>query len=168
MPRLVELTNKILQQIMRFFLPNNIDNLSVCCKTHYILSVKNIPKHKEMKLQYYCASSISHKFSEWHPIFIVRSLFQKPDIAVYVGTLKIWSYSSARQPETSEKPTNTCNDLQNTLSAILYSFPCLTAKEKETCMEGLLFGRQSPALALRAFILSYLEKMEIRVGWSTY
>lgn len=165
MPRLLELPNKILEQIMRFFLPNNIDNLSVCCKNFYILSAKNFAKHKEMKLQYYCASSI---FSEWHPIFIVRSLFQKPDIAVYVGTLEIWSYSSARQPEISEKPTNTCNDLQNTLSAILYSFSCLTAKEKETCMEGLLFVRQSPALALRAFILSYLEKMEIRVGWSTY
>lgn len=128
MPQLKELPNEMLERIMESFLPNDVDNFSLCCKHFYALSTAKFPTHKQMKRQYSyasCSKGGPGKFGFTHPIFLLQTLLEPAVIGKYVKTMCLNKCSSSRET------LNTTKKIQEELKAIVQSIPYLTNYQKE-------------------------------------
>ena len=159
MPQLTELPNEILGHIMTFFLCDDIDNFSACCKHFKTLSAADFPKHKERKKQLSCVTFGTPKCGVFgpfsHPADFLRALLQNLTIASYVKTLRVhyarpMSFSSL------------IKSLEKEVRDFVESLPYLTVHEKATWIQALIEGDRDRFFALILTLLPFLRKLTLR------
>ena len=90
MPLLENLSVELLEQIMRYLLPDDVDNFSNACETFRIITSNVLPRHEELKKKY---SRVTCGFVDgstlYHPLFLLREVLEDSDIVWYVKAMLI-------------------------------------------------------------------------------
>ena len=160
MPQLAELPNETLGHIMTFFLCDDIDNFSACCKHFKALSTVYHPKHKEMKRQYSCVTLGTPRYRVFgpfgHPANFFEALLRDLTVASYVKTLCV---HSAEYRSFSSRIKSLGKEAQD----IVKSLPYLTVHEKFKCIQHLLKGDRNWLVALILTLLPFLRKLKLTI-----
>lgn len=88
MPLLPDLPNELLEQIMKYLLPDDVDNFSDACGDFHNISVRILPRHKELKTTYSKVSWGSCSDTP-HRLFLLRDILQDFEIGWYVKIMFI-------------------------------------------------------------------------------
>ena len=90
MPLLQEIPIELLKQIMRYLLPDDVDNFSDACETFRTITSKVLPRHEELKTNYSrVACGFVGGYMLYHPLVLVREILEDSEIVWYVKTMVI-------------------------------------------------------------------------------
>ena len=90
MPLLQDIPVELLEQIMRYLLPDDVDNFSDACETFRIITSKVLPRHEELKKKYsrvHCGFLGGSTLN--HPLVLLREILDDSEIIWYVKTMLI-------------------------------------------------------------------------------
>ena len=90
MPLLQNFPMELLEQIMRYLLPDDVDNFSDACETFRTITSKALPRHEELKTKY---SRVACGFVDGstlsHPLFLLREVLEDSEVVWYVKAMLI-------------------------------------------------------------------------------
>ena len=90
MPLLQDFPAELMEQIMRYLLPDDVDNFSDTCETFRIITSKVLPRHEELKTKYsHVACGFVGGSMLYHPLVLVREILEDSDVVWYVKTMLI-------------------------------------------------------------------------------
>ena len=115
---LFTLSTEMIIPILKFLLPNDIDNVAMTCKAVRQICLVHLPEHQERKQQYghletYIVEAVPHN-SYSSPTRLMHTILQEPYIACYPRTLDFKFIDEESRNSMSE---DDWNDLYFKLSA---------------------------------------------------
>ena len=161
MPLLTDLPNELLGQIMRYLLPDDVDNFSNSCKHFHTLSVRMFPRHKELERKY---SQVSCGLYGSHKAFKNLSLFRKilkdSEIVWYVKTMCI-GLGDFHYFHKDKESWEDCHELavecRDGIIETVQACPYLDDGERERWIHGIMSSDQNTTVTLLASMFPCLE-----------
>ena len=167
MPLLQDLPIELLQQIMRYLLPDDVDSFSDACETFRIVTSGILPRHEELKKKY---SQVTCGFvggsTLYHPLFLLCEILQDSEIVWYVKAMLIGLgedriTSHRRYEEIWRTAHQITVDYQDDIIKLVHAClgPYLWEEERESWIGEILSCDQKTLVALLAGTLPCLEEI---------
>lgn len=166
MTLLARLPEELLCQIVRYLLPDDVDNFSSSHEEFHAVASRILPRHNELKERY---SLISCRYETGtHPIILLRDILQDPEIIWYVKTIDL-ELSDETTLEMSEEEVNEAQkvaaDCESDIFKTVKACPCLDDGEHDW-INDILSCYWTPVLILLVCSLTCLENIWIRDSWT--
>lgn len=168
MPLLPDLPPEILDQIMKYLLPDDVDNFCDSRGDFHAIAVRSLPRHKVLTNEYsnvYCGL---FGYSERHPLFLLRDVLQDPDIVWYVKTMYIKHcdvYNEEREKESWVEADKIVVERKDAIVATVQACPYLDDEEREEWIEQILSLNKHDIVALLASMFPCLENISLINNW---
>ena len=167
MPSLEDLSIELLEQIMRYLLPDDVDNFSDACETFRTITSKVLPRHEELKKKY---SRVTCGFvggsTLYHPLVLVREILEDSKIVWYVKTMLIrLGGDRITRHKMYEEAWRTAHqitvDYQNGIIQLLHAClgPYLGKKERERWIDETLSCDEETVVVLLASTFPCLDEI---------
>ena len=168
MSLLAGLPEELLVQIVKYLLPDDVDNFINSHEEFHAIASRILPRHSELKEKY---SLISCRYGdEPQPIVLLRDILQDPEIVWYVKTIDL-ELSEHGALVSSEKEKNEAlmiaADCEKDIIKAVGVFPRMDDDEGERWVEidHVISCFRVTVLALLVCSLTCLESIWIRDSW---
>lgn len=167
MSLLPDLPNEMLEQIMKYLLPDDVDNFSDSREEFRAIASRILPRHSELKRknsQVSCGLVGSVGYKAVHPIFLLRDILQDPEILWYVKTMFLElcdDYFAYRNEETWVEARRIAVDCKDGIIKMVQACPYLEQEECENWINATLSCHQDTAMALLACMFPCLETIRL-------
>lgn len=167
MPLLPDLPNEMLEQIMKYLLPDDVDNFSDSREEFRAIASRILPRHNELKRknsQVSCGLVGSVGYKALHPIFLLRDILQDPEILWYVKTMFVElcdDHYAYRNEETWDEARRIAVDCKDGIIKMVQACPYLDQEERKNWINATLSCHQDTAVALLACMFPCLETIRL-------
>lgn len=163
---LERLPAELLEQILKYLLPDEVDNFINSREEFHDIASRILPRHNKLKEKY---SLLSCRYgAETRPITLLRDIFQDPEIIWYVKTIDLELSDDGHRVQGEEdlnKVLEVAVDCQNDIMKTVRAFLHLDDDDFEPWADDNLSRYRNPTLALLVCSLTCLESIWIRDSW---
>lgn len=180
MPLLLDLPNELLEMVMKYFLPDELDNFVDSCKEFRRIARRILPRQNELKRRYtrvYCGYFYEDLR---HPLFLLGSVLRNPDIVWYVKSMVvepcdgIYRYNVYRYGDDGyrygeydkNKVQEVLAECKDGIVKTVQACPYLDNIEQENYIKAILSGHDSEIVALLACMFPCLEHIRLSRGFT--
>lgn len=164
MPLLPDIPNELLVQIMKYLLPDDVDNFSESCKEFHTIAVRILPRHETLKDDYSEVRCGVFGDERRHPITLFRDILGIPEMVWYVKNMYIglpndingpqyWEYWFEAEDIAIEYKSGIIKKVQECLY--------LDDEEREDWIDFILSCHHNTAVAFLACMFPCLEGISI-------
>ena len=164
MLRLPDLPNETLRQILKYLLPDDVDNFSRAREVFYTIVTGLLPKHGQLKSSYTEVSCGKTNNKTYHPLSLLRDICENPEIVWYVKTMHIEDCTDEIEyinGEARDEARNIAVEHKNGITNLVRDCPYIDVEKRERWAKRILSCHQNAAVALLACILPCLEGISI-------
>ncbi len=163
MPLLQDLPNELLEMVMKYLLPDDLDNFVDSRKEFRTIASKILRRHNELKRIYtrvYCGLFYDDLR---HPLFLLESVLHNPDIVWYVKSMFVKScdYDDRYKQEDEDKVQKIAVECKDGIVKTVQACPYLDDIEQEEYIRETLSGHEAKAVALLACMFPCLESIRL-------
>ena len=164
MIRLPDLPNEPLRQILKYLLPDDVDNFCRAREVFHTIATGLLPKHGQLKSSYTEVSCGKTNDKTFHPLSLLRDICENPEIVWYVKTMHIedcTDYVEYVSGEAWDEARNIVVEHKNGITNLVRDCPYIDVEKRERWVNRILRCHQNAAVALLACILPCLEGISI-------
>ena len=166
MPVYRHLPDELLVQIVKYLLPDDVDNFSKSYKEFHTIANRMLPRHEEFKDKY------SYFFwgpeEKAHPIFLLRDILQNSEIVWYVKWIELELCDDAFievNKETWDQVQKVAMECKDGIIKTVKACPYLDDDEREHWVNAALSCDRNTIVALLACISPCLENIKLTDNW---
>ena len=162
---LQDLPNELLLQILKYLLPDDVDNFSESRKEFQAISSALLPRHERLKSKYTEVTFgwVSDGF--YHPLSLIKDICQDSEIVWYVKRLDLDACDDSHDREDEEgwvEAHNIAVDCQDGISKMVQACPYLDSEERERWIGAILACDSSTAIAFLACMFPCLTEINLQ------
>ena len=160
MPFLPDLPTEILLQIMKYLLPDDVDNFCRAREGFDAIATGLLPKHEQLKSNYTEVTFGNTVPKAFHPLSLLRDVCKDPEVVWYVKVMHIEACTDKydyEYPNVWDEARNIAVECKNGVSKLVRHCPYLDVEEREHWIDQILSCMPNTAVALLACILPCLE-----------
>ena len=164
MLRLPDLPNETLWQILKYLLPDDVDNFSRAREVFHTIATGLLPKHGQLKSNYTEVSCGKTNDKTFHPLSLLRDICENSEIVWYVKTMHIEDCTDEVEYVKGEawvEARNIAVEHKNEIAKLVQNCPYIDVEKQEHWVNRILGCHQNAAVALLACILPCLEGISI-------
>ena len=164
MLRLPDLPNEILRQILRYLLPDDVDNFCKAREVFHAVATGLLPKHGQLKSSHTEVSCGETDNKTFHPLSLLRDICQNPEIVWYVKTMHIEDCTDEVEyvnGEAWDEARSIAVDHKDGIAKLVRDCPYIDVEKRKRWVNRILGCHQNAAVALLACILPCLEGISI-------
>ena len=158
------LPEEMLEEIMKYLLPDDIDNFIASFEEFRIIANRLRPKHEHRKQEY--TEVFCGLFDEdaHHPLFLLRDICKDSEIVWYVKDMYIElceDHFEDENEEVWEEARKVAVEYKDGITKMIEACPYLNGEERKRWTSETLSGHQMTAVALFASMFPCLEYISI-------
>ena len=164
MLRLPELPNEILRQIMKYLLPDDVDNFSRARELFHTIANGLLPKHGQLKSSYTEVSCGETDEKTFHPLSLLGDICENPEIVWYVKTMHIEDCTDEVKyvdGEAWDEARNIAVVHKDGITKLVRDCVYIDVEKRKRWVRRILSCHQNAAVALLVCILPCLEGISI-------
>ena len=159
MPLSTNLPLEMLEHIMKYLLPDDVDNFSTACREFHDIAVRALPRHKARTHDYSSVYFGSFNNSERHPIFLLDDVLRNPDIVWYVKSMNVNLNGIDTDDGDWDAPDRMAAKRKDTIIATVQACPYLDDEERVEWTVKILSLNKITIAALLASMFPSLENI---------
>ena len=162
--RLPDFPNETLRQILKYLLPDDIDNFCRARELFHTIATGLLPQHGQLKSNYTEVSCGKTNDQTFHPLLLLRDICKNSEIGWYVKTMHIEDCTDDVEyvdGEVWDEARNIAVEHKHGITKLVRECPYIDVEKRERWVNGILSCHQKAAVALLACILPCLEGISI-------
>ena len=164
MLRLPDLPNETLRQILKYLLPDDVDNFCRARELFHTIATGLLPKHGQLKPSYTEVSCGKTNKKTFHPLSLLRDICENPEIVWYVKTMHIEDCTDEVEyvnGEAWDEARSIAVEHKTGITNLVRDCPYIIVGKRERWVNRILCCHQNAAVTLLACILPCLEGISI-------
>ena len=164
MLRLPDLPNETLRQILKYLLPDDVDNFCRARELFHTIATGLLPKHGQLKSSYTEVSCGKTNKKTFHPLSLLRDICENPEIVWYVKTMHIEDCTDEVEyvnGEAWDEARSIAVEHKTGITNLVRDCPYIIVGKRERWVNRILCCHQNAAVTLLACILPCLEGISI-------
>ena len=160
------LPDELLVQIIRYLLPDDIDNFAKSHEEFHSIASRILPRHEEFKDKY--SYFVWGEEAKAHPLFLLRDILQNSEVAWYVKWIELEFCDDtfiSVDNETWGQVQKAAMECKDGIIKMVKTFPYLDDDEREYWINATLSCHRNTIVALLACSLPCLENVTLTDDW---